>query len=47
MDDGQFEWFGNQDEDDMDQDVDNENDEDDYDLAAENRDPRTKKDRTE
>jgi hypothetical protein len=42
MDDGQFEWFGNaQDEDDMDQDVAafNENDEDDYDLAAENRDP--------
>jgi hypothetical protein len=42
MDDGQFEWFGNaQDEDDMDQDVAvfNENDQDDYDLAAENRDP--------
>ena len=42
MDDGQFEWFGNaQDEDAMDQDVAvfNENDQDDYDLATENRDP--------
>jgi hypothetical protein len=40
MHDGQFEWFGNaQDEDNMDQDVFNENDQDDYDLAAEKRDP--------